>query len=82
MGSGAWGHAGSKGILISYADKPEVKVSFDVAAAPQWINWNENFGALVRVNLSLALHRGQSARLAHRQAALAPAGPLRDCARA
>lgn len=27
--------------------------------------------ALVRVNLSLALHRGQSARLAHRQAALA-----------
>lgn len=31
-------------------DKPEVKVSFDVAAAPQWINWNENFGALVRVN--------------------------------
>lgn len=31
-------------------DKPEVKVSFDVPAAPQWINWNEDFGALVRVN--------------------------------
>lgn len=31
-------------------DKPEVKVTFDVPAAPQWINWNEDFGALVRVN--------------------------------
>ncbi len=31
-------------------DKPEVKVSFDVPAAPQWIDWNEDFGALVRVN--------------------------------
>ncbi len=31
-------------------DKPEVKVTFDVPAAPQWINWNKNFGALARVN--------------------------------
>jgi HEAT repeat protein len=31
-------------------DKPEVKVTFDVPAAPQWINWNEDFGALVKVN--------------------------------
>ncbi|MDP3234331.1 MAG: M1 family aminopeptidase [Myxococcales bacterium] len=31
-------------------DKPEVKVTFDVPAAPQWVNWNEDFGALVRVN--------------------------------
>lgn len=31
-------------------DKPEVKVTFDVPAAPQWVNWNEDFGALVKVN--------------------------------
>lgn len=31
-------------------DKPEVKVTIDVPAAPQWINWNKNFGALARVN--------------------------------
>ncbi len=30
-------------------DKPEVKVVIDVPAAPQWINWNKNFGALARV---------------------------------
>ncbi len=33
-------------------DKPEVKFTFDVPAAPQWVNWNEDFGALVRVNKS------------------------------
>lgn len=31
-------------------DKPEVTVTIDVPAAPQWINWNKNFGALVKVN--------------------------------
>lgn len=31
-------------------DKPEVKVTIDVPAAPQWINWNKNFGALAKVN--------------------------------
>ncbi len=31
-------------------DKPEVKVTFDMPAAPQWINWNKDFGALVKVN--------------------------------
>ena len=31
-------------------DKPEVKVSIDVPAAPQWINWNKDFGALAKVN--------------------------------
>lgn len=31
-------------------DKPEVKVDLDVQAAPEWINWNKNFGALVKVN--------------------------------
>jgi aminopeptidase N len=31
-------------------DKPEVKVTFDVPAAPQWINWNKNFGALAKIN--------------------------------
>lgn len=30
-------------------DKQEVKVVIDVPAAPQWINWNKNFGALVKV---------------------------------
>ncbi len=33
-------------------DKPEVKVTFDVPAAPQWINWNKNFGALAKINPS------------------------------
>ncbi len=33
-------------------DKPEVTVSFDVMAAPEWINWNKDFGALSRVNSS------------------------------
>ncbi len=31
-------------------DKPEVKVDLEVPAAPEWVNWNKNFGALVRVN--------------------------------
>jgi aminopeptidase N len=31
-------------------DKAEVKVTFDVPAAPEWINWNKDFGALVKVN--------------------------------
>ena len=31
-------------------DKPEVKVVIDVPAAPQWINWNKDFGALAKVN--------------------------------
>lgn len=31
-------------------DKPEVKVTIDVPAAPQWINWNRNFGALAKIN--------------------------------
>lgn len=31
-------------------DKPEVKVTFDVPAAPQWINWNRGFGALAKIN--------------------------------
>lgn len=31
-------------------DKPEVKVDLDVQAAPEWINWNKNFGALVKIN--------------------------------
>lgn len=33
-------------------DKPEVKVTIDVPAAPQWINWNKGFGALAKVNTS------------------------------
>jgi aminopeptidase N len=33
-------------------DKPEVKVTFEVPAAPQWINWNKNFGALAKINAS------------------------------
>lgn len=35
---------------IITVDKPEVTVTIDVPAAPQWINWNKNFGALVKVN--------------------------------
>jgi len=31
-------------------DKSEVSVDLDVPAAPQWINWNKEFGALVKVN--------------------------------
>lgn len=31
-------------------DKPEVKVTIDVPAAPQWINWNKDFGALAKLN--------------------------------
>ncbi len=31
-------------------DKPEVSVTFDVPAAPEWVNWNQNGLALVRVN--------------------------------
>ena len=31
-------------------DKPEVKVVIEVPAAPQWINWNKDFGALAKVN--------------------------------
>lgn len=31
-------------------DKPEVKVTLDVPAAPQWINWNKDFGALAKIN--------------------------------
>lgn len=37
---------------IIVVDKPEVKVTFDLPAAPQWINWNKDFGALVKVNPS------------------------------
>ncbi len=33
-------------------DKAEVTIDIDVPAAPQWINWNKNFGALVKVNPS------------------------------
>jgi aminopeptidase N len=33
-------------------DKAEVKVTLDVPAAPQWINWNRNFGALAKINPS------------------------------
>jgi aminopeptidase N len=33
-------------------DKPEVKVTLDVPATPQWINWNKNFGALAKINAS------------------------------
>jgi aminopeptidase N len=35
---------------VILVDKPEVKVVIDVPAAPQWINWNKDFGALVKVN--------------------------------
>ena len=35
---------------IITVDKPEVKVSIDVPAAPQWINWNKDFGALAKMN--------------------------------
>lgn len=31
-------------------DKPEVKVVLDMPAAPQWINWNKDFGALAKLN--------------------------------
>jgi hypothetical protein len=31
-------------------DKTEVSVDLDVPAAPQWINWNKDFGALVKVD--------------------------------
>lgn len=31
-------------------DKPEVKVSIDLPAAPEWITWNKDFGALIRLN--------------------------------
>lgn len=34
-------------------DKPEVKVDLDVPALPDWVNWNKDFGALVRVNPSV-----------------------------
>ncbi|MBX7101578.1 MAG: hypothetical protein K1X89_27940 [Myxococcaceae bacterium] len=33
-------------------DKAEVKLSVDVPAAPQWIDWNQNGAALVKVNPS------------------------------
>ncbi len=39
-------------------DKPEVKVTLDVPAAPEWINWNKNFGALAKINPYLG-QRGQ-----------------------
>lgn len=31
-------------------DKPEVKVTIEVPAAPQWINWNKDLGALAKLN--------------------------------
>jgi aminopeptidase N len=31
-------------------DKPSVTVKIEVPAAPQWVNWNKNGAALVRVN--------------------------------
>ncbi len=31
-------------------DKPEVTLSVDVPGAPQWVNWNKDFMALVQVN--------------------------------
>ena len=33
-------------------DKPVVTVKVDVPAAPQWVNWNKDLGALVRINTS------------------------------
>ncbi|MEW5737313.1 MAG: M1 family aminopeptidase [Myxococcota bacterium] len=37
---------------VILVDKSEVSVDLDVPAAPQWIDWNKNFGALVKVNPS------------------------------
>lgn len=34
-------------------DKPEVKIDLDVPALPEWVNWNKDFAALVRVNPSV-----------------------------
>lgn len=35
---------------VILVDKNEVSMDVDVPAAPQWINWNKEFGALVQVN--------------------------------
>ncbi|GMU62826.1 MAG: hypothetical protein AMXMBFR34_45890 [Myxococcaceae bacterium] len=35
---------------VILVDKSEVSVDLDVPAAPQWINWNKDLGALVKVN--------------------------------
>lgn len=37
---------------VIVVDKPEVTVSFDVMAAPEWIDWNQGFKALTQVNAS------------------------------
>jgi hypothetical protein len=36
--------------VVVLVDKNEVSMDIDVPAAPQWINWNKDFGALVKVN--------------------------------
>jgi aminopeptidase N len=35
---------------VILVDKPEVKVEIDVPGVPEWINWNKNMTALVKVN--------------------------------
>lgn len=35
---------------VVLVDKNEVSMDIDVPAAPQWIDWNKDFGALVKVN--------------------------------
>lgn len=35
---------------VVLVDQNEVKATIDVPAAPQWVNWNKDFGALVKVN--------------------------------
>lgn len=35
---------------VILVDKNEVSMDVDVPAAPQWIDWNKDFGALVQVN--------------------------------
>jgi aminopeptidase N len=37
---------------VVLVDKAEVSLDVDVPAAPQWINWNQGMGALVKVNPS------------------------------
>lgn len=39
----------AKQVLLT-VDKPEVTLKVDVPAAPQWVNWNKDGAALVRVN--------------------------------
>jgi hypothetical protein len=39
----------TKEVLVT-VDKPEVTLSVEVPGAPQWVNWNKDFMALVQVN--------------------------------